>query len=133
MDKKGSSTWTRAIMAIQLHEFSNPHIVASLKFKVRQSALHILLLLEDKRKQENVTNREIVRILIDVSLFLAQGVLAFRGHRESWSDTNNKSNFLNLVSMLAKYSPCLAAYSAKKQSSGKGLNSVLLYQFDKTN
>lgn len=117
--KIGFSTWTRSIMAIQLHECSNPHIEASLKFKLRQSVLPILPLLEEKQKQENATNREVVRILIDISLFLAQGSLAFRGHRETWSGANNKGNFLNLVSMLSKYSPYLAAYIAKIQSSGK--------------
>lgn len=40
--KEGFSTWTRAIMAIQLHECSDPHIETSLKFKLKQSALPIL-------------------------------------------------------------------------------------------
>lgn len=117
--KDGFSTWTRAIMAIQLHECSSPHIESSLKFKLRQSALPILPLLEEKRKQENATNREVVRILIDISLFLAHGSLAFRGHRENWNEASNKGNFLNLVNMLTKYSPCLAAYIAKIRGSVK--------------
>lgn len=117
--KEGFSTWTRAIVAIQLHECSDLHIEASLKFKLKESSLSVLPLLEEKHKKEKANNREIMRILIDISIFLAQGSLAFRGHRESWKEGKNKGNFLNLVHMLTKYSPCLASYITKMQCSIK--------------
>lgn len=47
---------------MQLHECSDPHIETALKFKLKESALPVLPLLEEKYKEQKANNREIVRI-----------------------------------------------------------------------
>lgn len=113
--RNGFSAWSRAVSSIQLHECSEPHIEATLKFKLRQSSLPILPLLKEKHQQEKSENREIVKCLIDITLFLARNSLAFRGHREN-VDSNNQGNFINLVKLIAKYSPYLSSYVFKLQN-----------------
>lgn len=85
---------------------------------MRQTALPILPLLEEKNKQEKAINREIVKVLID-TLFLSRNCLAFRGHRESIKKQGNRGNFLNLINMMSKYSPCLASYITQLEVSTK--------------
>lgn len=117
--QEGFSAWSRAVSSIQLHECSDLHIEASLKFKMRLTALPILPLLEEKNKQEKAINREIVKVLIDATLFLSRNGLAFRGHRESVSKPGNRGNFLNLIDIMSKYSPCLASYITQLEISTK--------------
>ena len=50
--------------------------------------------------------RDILHMLLDITLFLAKQNLAFRGHNENESSTN-KGNFLEMVEMLSKYDPGL--------------------------
>lgn len=64
-------------------------------------------------KQAIHKNREILKRLIDVTLFLAQQNLSFRGHREhSCGGTvkDNEGNFLELVKLMAKYDSVLAEH-----------------------
>lgn len=118
--KIGFKTWTRAISSIQHHEYSDRHIEASLKFKLRKSSLLVIHLLREKLNQEKATNREIVRCLIDIALFLSDNNIAFRGHRESFKKiTTNQGNFINLARVMSKYSPCLSTYIEKLQTSTK--------------
>lgn len=82
---------------------------ASLKFKLRNQVLPILPSLTEKRKFEVLCNRGIVKELIDITLFLSRHSLAFRGHREKWSDTL-RGNFKDLVELVSNYSPIMAPY-----------------------
>jgi hypothetical protein len=54
-------------------------------------------------------NREIVTQLIDVIKFLGQHSLAFRGHREQWTNII-KGNFKDLLILLAKHSPAISMH-----------------------
>lgn len=54
-------------------------------------------------------NREIVKQLIDITLYLGRHGLAFRGHREGWYE-QNKGNFKDLIILISKYSPIMAQY-----------------------
>ena len=47
-------------------------------------------------------NRELLERILDIIFFLAKQKLAFRGRRENESAIN-KGNFLELISLLAKY------------------------------
>lgn len=49
-------------------------------------------------------NRNIIKIFIDVVCHLACQEQAFRGHRES-QDSVNRGNYVELISLLAKYNP----------------------------
>jgi len=54
-------------------------------------------------------NREIIKILIDIILYLGHHNIAFRGHKEDRRSTL-KGNFRDLCSLLSKYSPTLSNY-----------------------
>lgn len=116
--KDGFSIWITALHSIKIHEVSDKH-EASLKFKLQLSGLNILPKLEEQKYKEKSTNREIVRTLINVTLFLAQNCLSFRGHRENFTITKNRGNFLNLVQFISKYSHSLAIYISELQNSKK--------------
>lgn len=49
---------------------------------------------------------------------MASNGLAFRGHREDWKN-KNRVNFLSLVDLFSKRSPCMAAYTSKLLNSSK--------------
>ncbi|KAL4147850.1 hypothetical protein QTP88_002188 [Uroleucon formosanum] len=70
------------------------------------------------KKKEVAFNKEVVKDLIDIPIFLASNGLAFRGHREGWKN-RNRGNFLSLVDLFSKRSPCMAAYTSKLQNSSK--------------
>lgn len=117
--KDGFSAWHKAIECMKLHEISEAHVSAALKLKLRQTALPIIPLMRENELQNKMYNREIVKALIDVSLFLAQNCVAFRGHRESWSNIGNQGNFLELTKILSKYSSPLASYLESLKNSVK--------------
>ncbi|KAL4152763.1 hypothetical protein QTP88_000596 [Uroleucon formosanum] len=117
--KDGFSAWHKAIECMKLHEISEAHVSAALKLKLRQTALPIIPLMRENELQNTMYNREIVKALIDVSLFLAQNCVAFRGHRESWSNIGNQGNFLELTKILSKYSSPLASYLESLKNSVK--------------
>lgn len=105
----GVGKWKNALHKILVHETSSNHIDASLKFKLRNQVLPILPSLTEKRKFEVLCNRGIVKELIDITLFLSRHSLAFRGHREKWSDSL-RGNFKDLVELVSNYSPTMAPY-----------------------
>ncbi|XP_022183198.1 zinc finger MYM-type protein 1-like [Myzus persicae] len=105
----GVSKWKNALHKILVHETSTNHIDASLKFKLRNQVLPILLSLTEKRKFEVLCNHGIVKELIDITLFLGRHSLAFRGHREKWSDSL-RGHFKDLVELVSNYSPTMAPY-----------------------
>ena len=64
--------------------------------------LHYLLAVDREKKKW----RDILHRLLDITLFLANQNLAFRGHQEkdSWL---NRGNLFEMVEMLSKYDPVL--------------------------
>jgi len=58
-----------------------------LKLKLRETNAPILPALEHTRKFQVTYNRQVVLELIEIVLFLAHHNLAFRGHREQWTNT----------------------------------------------
>lgn len=83
-------------IAIINHETTNARIEASLKMKLRESVIPLIPSLEVNRKSSIALNREIVKQLIDITVFLGRHCLPFRGHRECWTD-QLKGNFKDLV------------------------------------
>jgi hypothetical protein len=108
--------WIRALHSIVKHECSESHVEASLKYKLYQTSLSVIPLLVEKQQQEKALNREVVRSLIDITLFLAKNCIAFRGHHVNFSYTGNCSIFFNLTIIIAKYSHPLATYITKLET-----------------
>ncbi|KAK3909804.1 Zinc finger MYM-type protein 1 [Frankliniella fusca] len=116
--RNGFQHWKRGNGALIEHETSEAHVEASIKHGLRQLSLPLDASAKQERLSKWYQNREIVRQLPDVILHLAQHCLAFRGHRESRSESF-RGNFHDLVTLLAKYSPVLATYLDKLNSSEK--------------
>ncbi|KAL4105007.1 hypothetical protein QTP88_020282 [Uroleucon formosanum] len=100
-------------------ECSKSHVEASLKFKLYQTSSPIIPLLVEKQQQEKTMNREVVRGLTDITFFVAKNCIAFRGHRENLSYTGHRGKCLNLTKIIAKYSPPLATYIGKLETTKK--------------
>lgn len=83
-----------------------------MKRLLRQSILPIIPSLQCHKKEQVFKNREIVKQLIDITLYLGRHGLAFRGHCEGWCD-QNKGNFKDLIILISKYSPIMAQYVAE--------------------
>ena len=87
-----------------------------------QESSHINFLLDkDKRtklieaKTEIEKNREVIKILLDITRFLAVQGLAFRGHQE------DDSNFRMIVDLVARHNSVLASWISSKQSRKHGV------------
>ena len=94
--------------AIEKHDISKDHTLSSLKYKVfgRQniqtsldSAHRIGIIKHNETVKEN---RDIIKRLIDMTIFLITQELAFRGHNEK-VDSQNQGNFRELAEFLSVY------------------------------
>ncbi|KAL4083727.1 hypothetical protein QTP88_029043 [Uroleucon formosanum] len=72
-------------------------------------------------------NKEIVKHLIDLTLYLGRHSLPFRGHREGWQE-NIRGNYKDLVLLLAKYSPALASYVTSVELKGRKTYNFISWQ-----
>lgn len=116
--KKGFNTWGRATSAFAHHETTDTHVEASVKANLQKLTLPLNAQWERQRLTKREENREVVRQLIVVTLYLARHCLAFRGHREGEKE-KLRGNFHDLVALLAKYSPAMATYLGRLRSSRK--------------
>lgn len=116
--KNGFNTWSRGKLAIERHETTTNHISCSIQRLIRQSLLPIIPSLLNKRKEDVLKNRDIVKQLIDITLFLGRHSLSFRGHREDGT-AENRGNFLDLVELVSKYSPLMCQYITELQMQKK--------------
>lgn len=80
------NTWKNGTLSIIAHEASEAHVDAISTHKLRTTSLPILPSITQEKKIEILLNQEIVKKLIDITVYLAQHCLAFRGHREGWSE-----------------------------------------------
>lgn len=93
--------------------------------------------LTNQRRNDIINNREIVKRIIDIILFISKQHLAYRGKEESSSSLQNMSpkinrgNFLELCLLLAKYDNVMKTHinkiSVQKQDSKKGRGSHLTF------
>ncbi|XP_060854883.1 zinc finger MYM-type protein 1-like [Metopolophium dirhodum] len=114
---EGFHAWQR-LYDIGTHEKTEAHINASIIIKMKTHCMPVLPQIYECKRLQIAENREIVNSLIEVTLFLGQHSLPFRGHREGWEE-KNKGNFKDLTVLLSKFSPALAVYISKLQSKGK--------------
>lgn len=83
-------------------------------------------LITKKAKDNILNNREVVKRIIYIIIFLAKQGLAFRGHRNETfkdfcndDDSTNSGNFLALVRLVLKYDPILTKHIGKCTSNDK--------------
>ena len=76
-------------------------------------------------------NRELLERILDIIFFLAKQKLAFRGRRENESAIN-KGNFLELVSLLAKYDVVLQRHVEDAKRNQKYFSPEIQNEFIKS-
>lgn len=114
-------------MRIKLHETTDKHIMASIKVAYRQAAFPLIPSLVENVKTHIAHNKEIIRHLIDITLFLGRHCLSFRGHKESKNESI-RGNFKDLAVLLAKYSPVLASHITEVEIKGRKTQNFLSWQ-----
>ena len=102
----GVNNWKKGIEKVKSHEQSHVHIeaaIAHMNFVSKGSVTDQISNEAAAQKQIEIReNRELLERILDIIFSLAKQNLAFRGHRENESAIN-KGNFLELISLLAKY------------------------------
>lgn len=120
--RRGFKNFKKGPEKIKQHEESDLHRSLTNKFLVMK-----LRLLQDSsvlqeqikmEKSEIMKNREALKRLIDIILYLAKQCLPLRGHDES-ETSKNKGNFLELVDLLRKYDGILAGHLANASKVSK--------------
>lgn len=107
----GFQNWSSCTKSIVYHETTSAHVYSSLTRKIRQSSLPLVPSINAKHKEDVFMNREIVKQLIEITIFLGRHNMAFRGHRENFHSQNNIcGNFKDLCALLSKFSPAMASY-----------------------
>ncbi|XP_025190406.1 zinc finger MYM-type protein 1-like [Melanaphis sacchari] len=125
--KYGFSNWNKGTISIIIHETSEAHIMASIKAAYRQAEYPLIQSMKESANTNIVFNKEIVKHLIDLTLYLGRHSLPFRGHREGWQE-NIRGNYKDLVLVLAKYSPALASYVTSVELKGKKTYNFISWQ-----
>lgn len=115
--KKGVSNFRKGNEKIIKHEKSKEHRIAENEYFLLKNRIF-----KDNTIQQNMIkiqksqiehNRNVLKRLINLSLFLSTNGLPFRGHRENINDeTPNKGLFLELVNLVSKYDAVLAKHLA---------------------
>lgn len=100
--------WSRAKI-LQDHKGKKYHIQSVVLSKEFVSTIHnpkkkITNQIDSVRLQNIANNREMLRHIINAIVYLTQQGMALRGHDET-SDSKNRGNFLELLHLLAMYSP----------------------------
>jgi len=116
--KTGFRDWKKALVKFSKHEQSGCHVDSSVDYVNFCTKIAIDEQLSDAARQTSMArqkrvekNRNVMKRLIDITLFLAKQGLAFRGHREDiTTETTNKGNFLALAELLSKYDEILASH-----------------------
>jgi hypothetical protein len=65
-------------------------------------------------------NRKILKVIIDVLLYLARQNIAYRGHNENVASLN-QDNFIELIKVLSQYQPIIQQYLNKINSNKRNI------------
>ncbi|XP_040286004.1 zinc finger MYM-type protein 1-like [Bufo bufo] len=127
----GFQAWLKLNPKVSEHEASENHLACLEKWKTLGAGLKLQRTIDQVHQaaveKEREKWRDVLYRLLDVTLFLAQQNLPFRGHKEDITSAN-KGNFMELVELLSNYDPVLKEHFVRiKQSviSGTRVNSYL--------
>ncbi|XP_050516637.1 zinc finger MYM-type protein 1-like [Diabrotica virgifera virgifera] len=100
---------------VKRHVMSKAHLQAVIKEKVvgknriEHSLDNSLKVSHQKHNELVDKNRDVLKRLVGVVCFLCFHELGFRGHDET-STSANRGNYMDLVSLISKYDPCLKTH-----------------------
>lgn len=114
--------WKKLYDKIPEHQNSSGHKECYLKWKNMETLFEnrgtIFQSLETQINDEISNWKQILNRLLDVTLFLSERGLPFRGVSNKVGDSNN-GNFLGLLELLSHYDPVLATHLERVQQSYK--------------
>jgi hypothetical protein len=107
----GFSDWPHATRAFKKHEATACHVNATIALKNRRmqdnnESLSINCELSMYRQEKVQKNREYIKRIVEIALFIGKQGLAFRGHRENETECN-RGNFLELLDFRCQDVPIL--------------------------
>lgn len=119
--KNGSNSWNNIHTTLQAHECNPEHLQSEINRSIFCSTNRVDVKSVSSSNADVSLNIEIVKILFNIVHYLAKHGLALRGKTENFSAMGEKplGNFLDLVSLFAKYHPILANYLAKINNRSK--------------
>lgn len=91
------------------NETSSVHIDATLQVKLKKSVLTLIPSIIEEQRKEVAFNKEIVSQFVEVTQFLGQNSLTFKGHRENWSSIIN-GNLKDLLLLLSNHSSAISVH-----------------------
>ena len=127
----GFSNWKKQHTSVKKHEMSVAHANAKIAEALFLQDRNIVCSLErqvqeDKvrRKREVVSNRDVMKRVVDAIVLLGNQGLAFRGHRESLTCTDNTGNFIAVLEFLSIYDATIRDHLEKVRQQQKSENST---------
>ena len=122
-----SLRWLKLYDKIPEHQDSNSHKHCYIQWRDLERRLHcnrtVTIQLQQNILAQTKIWKEILKRILDVTLFLGERGLAFRGTSHKIGESDN-GNFLGLLELLSRYDPILREHLdkvAKSQKSGKRL------------
>lgn len=101
--EKGMNNWKKAGDKLDKHAISAAHSFSMAKWlEYRKPTQSVTTLLSESHKELLLENRDYVKKLLDILLYLSKQGLPLRGHDES-DVSHNKGNFLELCGLFSKY------------------------------
>jgi len=124
--KYGFSHRKNGHMALVKHETTSAHIMASLKVKLKARFWLLLPSLVEEHNQQVPFNRELIKQLIEITIFLGQHSHSFRSHNENWKN-NIKGNYKDMAVLLrwGSHSPIFSVHINQLKSKGKKENALI--------
>ncbi|CAB3976750.1 Hypothetical predicted protein [Paramuricea clavata] len=92
------------------------NIVCSLERQVQEDKV--------RRKREVVSNKDVMKCVVDTIVLLGKQGLAFRGHCESLTCTNNMGSFIAVLEFLSIYDATIRDHLEKVRQQQKSENST---------
>lgn len=117
----GCNDWKHLSTRLKEHESCKDHLESEISRPMYVGRNSIDLSLIRSGNTQVSKNRELVKVLMDVILYLSKYDSAFRGHSEKWlkNDSINQGKFLGLTKILSNYHPVLLAHLQDLKNSDK--------------
>lgn len=119
LSREGTNDWQHISTRLNEHESSIDHLNSVIRYSmyVKNNRVDV----NDLRLTSNTKvaeNRETVKVIIEIIIYLARQNIPFRGHDESVNSLN-RGNFLQLDKLLFHHHPILSHHMAKIDNSIK--------------
>lgn len=110
---RGFNDWKHLNRKILIHEMTPEHVHSELNRGMYLAHQRIDIEIVTGHNSIISENREVVKTLLQITLFLARHCLPFRGHDEKANNVLNRGLFLGLVHLMSKHHPILSSYLAR--------------------